>query len=125
MSAPGTERAEAGFTLLEVLAAFVIAALATLVLCQAGFSGAAESAAAARYEEAVARAQSRLAAVGRLGPLRPEIQSGDDGGGYHWQLRVTARQAGGGLALYAVQVTERFGNREVTLRTEMLGPPQP
>lgn len=114
---------EAGFTLLEVMAAFVIAALACIVLYQAGFSGTADSATAARYQEAVIRAQSRLATIGTLTVLRPMQQSGDDGGGFKWRLHISAETSSGqGLTLYDVQVTESFGTRTVTLATKLLGP---
>ncbi|MGE4481404.1 type IV pilus modification PilV family protein [Acidocella sp.] len=123
---PGSARAKTnqlGFTLLEVLVAFVIAALATLVLYKAGFNGAAQSVTAARYQEAVARAQSRLASIGRLTTLKPESLSGEDGGGFHWRLEIAALRSGGGFGLYAVRVSESFGERQVTLTTELLGPP--
>lgn len=122
---PGTKLAgrEAGFTLLEVLVAFVIAALASIVLYKAGFSGASAAASAARYQEAVVRAQSRLASLGTLTALQGEQLSGDDGGGFHWQITIAPEASGHGLNLYAVRVVESFGNRHVTLVTERLGPP--
>lgn len=114
---------EAGFTLLEVMVAFVIAALATIVLYQAGFNGAAESATAARYQEAVVRAQSRLATLGTLTVLRAMQASGEDGGGFKWRISIRPESTDGqGLTLYDVQVTERFGDRAVTLATKRLGP---
>ena len=108
--------------MLEVMAAFVIASLASIVLYQAGFNGASETLTAARTQEAVVRAQSRLASIGTLTPLQPMQQSGDDGGGFRWQLNIAADQAAGNLTLYDVQVTEIFGNRHVTLTTQRLGP---
>ncbi len=113
---------ESGFTLLEVMAAFVIASLATLVLYQAGFSAAAAAATAARTQEAVVRAQSRLASIGTLTRMQPEQLAGDDGGGFRWRLNIAANQAAGNLTLYDAQVTEIFGNRHVTLTTQRLGP---
>jgi general secretion pathway protein I len=113
---------EAGFTLLEVMVAFIIAALACIVLYRAGFSGAAEAVTAARYQEAVVRAQSHLAAIGPLMQLQSEDLSGDDGGGFHWQIHIAAGPGAGTLTLYDVQVTERFGTRAVTLATKRLGP---
>jgi general secretion pathway protein I len=113
---------DSGFTLLEVMAAFVIAALATLVLYQAGFNGAAAASTAARYQEAMVRAQSRLATIGVLTALQPEQLSGDDGGGFRWRLSIAAEQTNGPVTLYAVQLTETFGNRQVTLTTRRLGP---
>jgi general secretion pathway protein I len=113
---------DAGFTLLEVMVAFVIASLASIVLYQAGFNGAAETATAARYQEAVVRAQSRLTSIGALTALRPAQLSGDDGGGFHWRLTIAPEKSNGTLTLYSVQVIESFGNRQVTLATERLGP---
>ncbi len=112
---------DAGFTLLEVMAAFVIASLASIVLYQAGFNGATETATAARYQEAVVRAQSRLASIGALTALHPAQLSGDDGGGFHWRLSIAPEQSNGTLKLYSVLVTESFGNRQVTLAAERLG----
>jgi len=113
---------EAGFTLLEVMVAFIIAALACIVLYKAGVSGMTEAVTAARYQEALVRAQSRLAAVGPLVKLQTEQLSGDDGGGFHWQIHIAAGPSTGTLTLYDVQVTERFGTRVVTLTTKRLGP---
>jgi general secretion pathway protein I len=113
-----------GFTLLEVMAAFVIAALAMLVLYRAAFDGAAQTTTAARYQEALVRAQSRLAVIGTLTALQPMRQSGDDGAGYSWQLAISPVQSNGQITLYAVQVTERFGARAVTLTTERVAPSQ-
>ena len=114
------DRAESGFTLLEVMAAFVIAALGSILLYQAGFEGMAGAGTAARLQEATVRAQSRLASVGVLGPLQAGQQSGDDGGGYHWEVSIKPDQSSGALTLYQVQVTERYGDRQVTLSTERL-----
>lgn len=116
-----TKSSEAGFTLLEVMVAFVIAGLASVVLYQAGFNGAVETATAGRYQEAVVRAQSRLASVGVLTPLQAEQVSGDDGGGFRWQLSMAPENANSGVTLYNVQVTEIFGSRQVTLTTQRLG----
>jgi general secretion pathway protein I len=108
---------EAGFTLLEVMVAFTIAALATAVLLRAGFTGAAEDRQAALVQEAVSRAQSRLASIGTLTKLQTETRSGDDGGGFSWRLVISPLQTAKGLTLYNVQVTEIFGQREVSLTT--------
>lgn len=115
-------RRDAGFTLLEVMAAFVIAALASLVLYQAGIGGVAQGLTAAHMQEAVVRAQSRLASVGTLTPLAPVQAGGDDGGGFSWQLNIVPGQAEGGLTLYDIRVTEHFGPRQVVLVTKRLGP---
>ncbi len=57
------ERAD-GFTLLEVIVALAIAALALIVLFRAGSDGLFAVDTATRAEEAVERAQSHLAAIG-------------------------------------------------------------
>ncbi len=111
-----------GFTLLEVMAALVIAALATVVLLQAGFAGAAENRAAADYGNALSRAESRLASLGPLTPVQPEQLSGDDGGGFLWSLEITRLQTAGPLSLYDIALTESFGGRRLTLRTRRLAP---
>jgi len=112
-----------GFTLIEVMAALVIAALAIVVLLQAGFTGAAENQAAAGYDQALARAQSRLASFGTLTPIQAETLSGDDGGGYRWQVKITKLAGNAQLGLYAIDLTEIFGGRVVELRTERLAVP--
>jgi len=77
---------ERGFTLLEVLVAFVIAAMAVAVLVEGVLGGLRSADVAGRYEEAIARARSRLAALG-TNIVAGDTQ-GDDGGSYHWHLRV-------------------------------------
>lgn len=79
---------ERGFTLLEVLIAFAIAALALSVLFRATGSGLGSARAASRYEEAVVRARSHLAAITHDAALAAGDASGDDGGGFQWRLSV-------------------------------------
>ena len=71
----GLMRAARGFTLLEVMVAFAIAALALAALTQAALGGLHATQAAAHTQEALSLAQSRLAAVA-LNPRAGE-QSGD------------------------------------------------
>ncbi len=132
---------EDGFTLLEVLVAFVIAALALGALTQGAAGGLQSARVSGHYQEALARAQSRLATLDTA--PAPGEQRGDDGGGYAWQVNVTplataARSRNGadparpGRAML-LEVTVRIswrmdgGNREVVLATERLGlaPPEP
>ena len=124
-----------GFTLLETLVAFVIAALALAVLFRAGGDGLVAVATASRFEEAVQRAQSHLAAVGRDVALLQGESEGDDGGGYRWRLRIVPaagwnRQPGAGAAagsvtLFDVEVAVSWRGpvaaRSVTLRTRRIG----
>lgn len=77
-----------GFTLLEVMIAFAIASIALAVVYSGALGGLAGSRLAARTDEAVARARSRLAAVCER-PFTLGEQSGDDGGGYTWRTRIS------------------------------------
>ncbi len=142
---PGREvaaRGDGGFTLLEVMVAFVIAALALGALMQGAGGGLRASRVAAHTQEALSRARSHLAAA-TLAPV-PGEQGGDDGGGYAWRAATSrllaAPPARGGsagagaggadaprrsLVLYSVRVTVSWtldgGRREVSLDTERLG----
>jgi len=131
----------AGFTLLELLVALAIAGLAFAALARGTGQGLQAGRIAGQYEEALARARSRLDAVGRAVALIPGEAAGEDGGGYRWHLRVAplavARPGEAGLppvALYAVAVTVSWdgtdgdrggGPRAVRLETRRLGPAPP
>src|SRR5258707_9784257 len=71
----------AGFTLLEVLVALIISIVALIGLFRVGASGLIAVDTAGRTEEAIERAQSHLAAIGRDAALAPMDAEGDDGGG--------------------------------------------
>src|SRR5437667_5987086 len=128
------ERASHGFTLLEVVVALAITAMALVGLFQAASGGLFAVDSAARAEEAVQRAQSHLAAVGRNAALVQGELTDDDGGGYHWRLRVqpvATRQvladgnSAANLTLFDVEVgiswPGRNGDRSVVLKTLRLG----
>ena len=124
-----------GFTLLEVVVALAIAGLAVVGLFRAGGGGLFAADTAARAEEAVERAQSHLAAVGRDAALVAGEFTGDDGAGYRWMLRVlplTSRQSLGqdgispaATTLFSVEVAISWaghaGERSVVLRTLRVG----
>ncbi len=99
------------------MVAFTIAALATLVLYRAAFNGAAERVSAMQYQQALLRAQSRLASIGTLTKLQPLQAEGDDGGGFSWQLRIAPVETDGQVTLYAIKVSENFGARSLSLST--------
>ncbi len=125
-----------GFTLLEVVVALAIAALAIVGLFQAAGGGLLAVNTAGRVEEAVQRAQSHLAGVGRSAALIQGELTDDDGGGYHWRLRVrpmgtrqTVAPDGnptGSVTLFDVEVAiswpGRGGERSVVLKTMRLSP---
>src|SRR5207248_2401891 len=75
-----------GFTLLEIVVALAIMALALVGLFRAGSGGVLAVDVAAHVDEAIERAQSRLAAIGRGGAISPGETEGDDGGGYRWHV---------------------------------------
>lgn len=131
-------RREAGFTLLEVLVAFIIAALALAALTQGAASGLHSVRVSGHVQEAVSRARSRLAAIGHGVTLQPGDQEGDDGGGFRWRSRITpavAAQRGEPNeprpVLYEISMTIEWrmdgGVRQVALSTQRLGlaPPEP
>jgi general secretion pathway protein I len=132
MNAECTSQSD-GFTLLEVVVALAIAAVALVGLFQAGSGGLFAVDTAARLQEAIQRAQSHLAAVGRDATLVQGEFTDDDGGGYHWRLRVqpiATRQAltpnassAGSATLYDVEVEISWPGRSVVLKTLRLGTP--
>ncbi len=82
-------RACVGFSLLEVLVAFVILALALGVLMRV-FSGALNNTSQAkRYAQATMIAQSRLADAAAESPLQEGEASGDHDAGFHWRTRIS------------------------------------
>lgn len=129
-----------GFTLLEVIIALIIAGMAAVALFEAVGSGLHETQTASMYDQAIARAKSRLAAATHGTKLATGERRGDDGGGFRWQVRVapvaTASLRPTGLlgpraaasvpvVLYAVSVwigwSDGGTERDVRLDTEQVG----
>ncbi|HXJ01736.1 MAG TPA: hypothetical protein VNH44_10965, partial [Micropepsaceae bacterium] len=86
-----------------------------------------------QYIDATRRAQSHLAAIGTVTPLRPGIQSGNDGGGYSWEVRISEPVLHAGasgpaeqrpLGLYTVEVVLSWGSgagiRTILLQSQRL-----
>lgn len=105
-----------GFSLLEVLVAFVVAGLVVGMLLQLLGSTLRNMALAEAYSLASQVAESRLAAVGSEIPVSSDTVSGvDSGSGYHWQVVMQAVPADEtveklekmalALYLYRVEVT--------------------
>jgi len=122
-----TKRPEAGFSLVEVVVAFVITGLvlvAALRLFGSAFDG---SARAERLTLALVAAESTLESFGTALPLRPGTYRGDAGPGMSWRAEVERYRGLPDDSLarlpvqgYAVQVTvvwDRHARDSVTLRT--------
>ena len=118
----------AGFSLLEVLIAFMIAGLALAAVSAALVSGTSSLRFSAHVTEAVSRARSHLESAARI--IQPGEQSGDDGGGFAWRTETRAVNATGSpdggvaLVLYRVSVDISWrldgGQRHVRLDTMRL-----
>ncbi|MDD2876660.1 MAG: hypothetical protein PHT60_07580 [Acidiphilium sp.] len=110
---------DSGFLLLETLIAFVIAALALVVLYRAAFDGAASIAVSRHETEALERAQSRLAVLRVMAPAHRYVHTGADGNGFFFRETTTRLAAPHDAALVPVRVsvTETWGaqRRGVTL----------
>jgi general secretion pathway protein I len=125
---------EQGFSLLETVIALAIASMAFVALFQAGSTGLFAVDTASRADEALARAQSHLAALGAGVALIPGDSEGDDGAGYRWHLHVRpiasralpANEPGPAtsVALFDVEVSitwpGRHHQREVVLKSQRL-----
>lgn len=79
-----------GFTLLEVVIALIIAGIAAGAMLQAVGTGLHATKSAAQYDQAIVRAQSRLASATHGTTLAAGDWRGDDGGGFRWRLHVSA-----------------------------------
>lgn len=125
---------ERGFTLLEVIVAIALAALALVALFQAGSAGLLSVGQATRLEMAVDRAQSHLAEFAGSGAITPGDSEGDDGDGFHWRLTArpimsqataeTSNQPAPPTVLYDIGVRISWGigrrQRSVQLETERI-----
>jgi len=121
----------AGFTLLEVLIALIIAAIALAELMRAATSGINMTRTATRYEQALVRARSHLDVALHEAILAPRENQGDDGGGFDWRVRIapfartTPNPPDAQVTLYAVSVWIAWhdgdAEREVELDTRQVG----
>ena len=81
---------QGGFTLLEALIAFAIAALALSVLFEGASAALRETGSARMLAGATLRAQSHLAEAGvLLGGQGERVEQGDDGPRYRWRVTIT------------------------------------
>jgi len=114
-----------GFSLLEVLVAFIILALALGVLMRIFSGGLGNIGAAEHYSRAVAIAESKLVAAGVESPLTEGENTGEAEPGYTWRTSVQRYQAGAQplegvvmpVELYQVEVDVTWDHSATTPRT--------
>ena len=121
-----------GFTLLEVLIAFTILAVALVALLRAFSSGLRGLDAAEAGAVALQHARSKIEEVGTVIPLEAGEYGGEFEDGTRWSVAIRPHEAGEGAAAetvalvpYEIEVTasrERGG--KVTLRSLRLAPRQ-
>jgi general secretion pathway protein I len=112
---------QSGYTLIEVLVAFVILALALTVLLRIFSGGLRNVSVSSDYATATLIAESRLAATGIDVPLRPGETSGTEGERFEWTVSVQDykpwpgyRSATKGVDAYRVTVTVEWPNGDNT-----------
>ncbi len=122
-----------GFTLLEVLVAFTILAVALVALLRAFSSGLRGLDAAEAATAAVQHARSKIEEIGSVIPLEPGLHEGDFEDGYHWRVVIEPHELGDAAAAETlpllpyeieVTVTGETGGGTVTLRSLRLAPRQ-
>lgn len=114
-----------GFSLLEVLVAFIILSLTLGVLMRIFSGGLGNIGTAEHYSRAVAIAESQLAAAGVESPLIEGDYAGETENGYTWRTSIQRYDAGtqpleGGVLpvdLYQVDVTVNWDNTATTPRS--------
>jgi general secretion pathway protein I len=89
---PGEARNSRGFTLLEVLLAFVVFALSFAVVLEILGGSMRSSVRAREYTEAALLGQSLMASVGTEIPIEEGALQGEEPGGYRWHLQIAPYQ---------------------------------
>lgn len=115
------DRRQSGYSLIEVLVAFMILALALTVLLRIFSGGLRNVSVSSDYATATLIAESRLAAAGIDVPLAPGETSGTEGERFQWTVSVQDyepwpgyRSAVKGLDAYRVTVTVVWPHRDRT-----------
>ena len=122
--------AQRGFTLVEILVAFVVVASVVGACFSAIATGLANERRAALAIARVLEARSLLDAVGRDGPLREGVFDGETSRGERWRLTVLpisrdlepVRRRGGMTAYTASLVISAGGQPVLDLHALKLGP---
>jgi general secretion pathway protein I len=123
---------EAGFTLVEIIAAMAILALSLGGIFGVLSDGLRRTGQAEAMAQASALAQSLLARVGTELPVRLGTMSGDFSNGYRWRLEIAPYGDAGDsrawtVAVYTVsaEVSGADGTPRARLSTLRLGPKEP
>lgn len=119
-------RRSSGYTLVEVLVAFVILAMALSVLLRIFSGGVRNVGVSSDYAKAVLIAESRLATAGIDDTLAPGETDGVENGRFRWTRVVTDyepsfgyRAAVKGLRAYHVSVSVSWPNGDKERRVEL------
>ena len=131
----------AGFSLIEVLAALVIAGLALSAISQVFGAGLLARQVNTDAGTALTLAEGEIASVGAATPLRPGRSRGNFAGRFIWQLDITpyhdiddedpaaSTPSSTSLGLYRIAITVSWRDgprrRQVTLSTLRLGAASP
>jgi general secretion pathway protein I len=112
---------QSGYTLIEVLVAFMILALALTVLLRIFSGGLRNVSVSSDYATATLIAESRLAAAGIDLPLTPGETAGTEGERFKWTVNVQGyepwpgyRATANGVDAYRVTVTVEWPNGDNT-----------
>jgi len=90
-AAIGKSKQQQGFTILEVLVAFVLLSLALTVILQIFSGGLRNAAAAGHYARATIIADSKLAMLGTLFPLEEGEHTGEEEN-FSWRMQIEPYQ---------------------------------
>ena len=132
---PRSAKREAGFTLIEVVVAFTMLALIFAVGLEVFSNGMSRGVDLGQYSQALAIAQSKLAAAGvEELPKEGEAHGQSDDGRFRWSTTITRSDEGqdpakppqGPYVLYRVETrvdwrTDAGRDQNVTLATLLLG----
>ena len=121
MNARAPRRAQAGFTLLEMVAAFFIFALAFALLVGSASAGLRKVRRAGESTQAALHAQGKLDSLGVAEQLQEGIENGRFDDTYRFEVEVTKTEppaASNGnvdqipVDLYRIELTVRWGDRD-------------
>lgn len=126
-----SQRAQRGFSLLEVLVAFSILAMSLSTILALFGTGLRSTVLARDYQQALLVADTRLAVLQGIAPrqLQPEVAHGEVPGGFTWKSEVRAIEqeppAVGGIAVYQLAVAVSWNDagksRQIELTSLRLG----